>query len=104
MLARRIIEEESAGLDQRGDRLYASGVDVGMLETTLRPDGRLEIDRCYIDAEHQRKGIGKQVIPYLFSIHPVREIEVYPGGHSEAFWLRQGPQRTEDGAFIYVRQ
>ncbi len=93
-----------ANLDQKGDRLLENGKDVGMLETHVTGD-KLEIDRLYLDKENQRRGIGKQVLPYLFAAHPdINKIEVYPGGKSEPFWLKQKPtSSTEDRALVFER-
>ena len=78
-----------------GDRLYLDGVDVGMLEVVdLEPipglGAGLEVSRLYIDAECQRKGIGGAVVDFLFEAKPdLGFIDVYPGGKSPPFWVRQ---------------
>lgn len=97
---------ESLGID--GNRLMLNGQDIGMAEVlpatrAERGGNGIEVARLYIDPEYQRRGIGGALIDKLFEQHPDAEfIDVYPGGHSEPFWLRQGAESVDAEGYIRI--
>ena len=96
---------EVAQIDSLNNRLIVNGEDVGLFEYAQKGD-IIEIERLYIDKDKQRKGYGSLAIDYIFRSYPqINIIEVYAGGHSPPFWLRQGVFNVKnDGAFQISRE
>lgn len=98
-------------LSIQDERLFFNGHNVGMAEIfyqtrSERGGNGIEIGRLYIDDTYQKQGIGGSLIDKLLKDNPKIEfIDVYPGGKSEPFWLRQGPADVdEEGYFRITRE
>jgi len=104
----QVLDQEARRVSLQGDRLLLDGRDVGLAEVLPQTRaGRggvgLEISRLYVDPEYQRRGVGGALIDTLFASHPdAGFIDVYPGGRSDAFWLRQGVESVDDEGYMRI--
>ena len=101
--------KEAKKLTFGSSSLIRNGKPIGTLDTLptrSKMGGKaLEIDRLYIDKEFQRRGVGKQTILKIFQDNPkVDAIDVYPGGYSAPFWLRQGVSIVDKEGYMRIKR
>lgn len=89
----------------KSNRLFLNDQDIGTFEYHFIDEQMLEIDKLYINSEHQRKGIGKAVVKWLFDQHPkLQTILVYPHPQSEGFWHKLASSVDSVGTVHILRK